>query len=182
MKRLAWYFYYILYFLLCKNLPRHDSFGKLGRLSTWLRYKTSSKIVAEHNGRFYIDKGVDFNPRKLFLDNHAALGRNLTIEGQGSVYIGKNANFGPDCMIITSDHNYHGLGNYKKFMEDIIGDVRIGEWTWIGARTIILKGVEIGEKSVIGAASVVTRSVPPYSVYAGVPAKFIKSIDISKDQ
>lgn len=48
---------------------------------------------------------------------------------------------------------------------------------WIGANSIILPGVTVGENSVIGAGSVVTKPVPPRQVYAGNPAKFIKSIN-----
>ena len=41
---------------------------------------------------------------------------------------------------------------------------------WIGTRVIILKGVKVGRGSVIGAGAVVTKDIPPYSVYVGVPA------------
>jgi acetyltransferase-like isoleucine patch superfamily enzyme len=46
---------------------------------------------------------------------------------------------------------------------------------WIAANSIILAGVTIGKGSVVAAGSVVTENVAPYSVVAGVPAKFIKS-------
>lgn len=45
---------------------------------------------------------------------------------------------------------------------------------WIGTRAIILKGVTIGKGSIIGAGAVVTKDVPPYSVYVGVPALKVK--------
>lgn len=47
---------------------------------------------------------------------------------------------------------------------------------FIGAHSIILKGVTIGEKSIIGAGSVVARDVPDGEIWAGNPAKFIKNI------
>ena len=49
-------------------------------------------------------------------------------------------------------------------------DVIIESGCWIGTRAIILKGVTIGKGSVIGAGAIVTKDVPPYSVYVGVPA------------
>lgn len=49
----------------------------------------------------------------------------------------------------------------------------IEDHAWIGARVIILPGVTVGEGAVVAAGAVVTRSVPPYAVVGGVPAKRI---------
>lgn len=54
-------------------------------------------------------------------------------------------------------------------------DVVIGSDVWIGARTVVMAGVTIGDGAVIGTGSIVTKDVPPYSIVAGVPAKFIKN-------
>jgi acetyltransferase-like isoleucine patch superfamily enzyme len=54
-------------------------------------------------------------------------------------------------------------------------DTRIGRRCFIGARSIILPGIEIGDECVIGAGSVVTRSVPPRSMAVGNPARVIRS-------
>lgn len=56
-------------------------------------------------------------------------------------------------------------------------EVRIGKGAWIAPACIILQGVTIGEQAVVGTGSVVTRSIPPYSVAVGVPAKVIKNLD-----
>ncbi len=45
---------------------------------------------------------------------------------------------------------------------------------WIGSRVTIMEGVRIGRGSVVGAASVVTKSIPPYSIAVGSPAKVIR--------
>ena len=47
---------------------------------------------------------------------------------------------------------------------------------WVGAYSIILKGVTIGARSIIGAGSVVTKSIPADCVAAGNPCKVIKSL------
>jgi acetyltransferase-like isoleucine patch superfamily enzyme len=55
------------------------------------------------------------------------------------------------------------------------GDVIVGNDVWIGNGVTILSGVGIGDGAVIAAGSVVTRSIPPYSIAGGVPAKVIRS-------
>ena len=54
--------------------------------------------------------------------------------------------------------------------------VIIKDGVFIGADTLILKGVTIGEKSVIGAGSIVTRNVPAGKIWAGNPAKFLRRL------
>ena len=55
--------------------------------------------------------------------------------------------------------------------------ISIGNDVWIGFNAAILKGVIIGEGAIVGACSVVTRDVAPYTVVAGNPARFIRSIE-----
>jgi acetyltransferase-like isoleucine patch superfamily enzyme len=52
--------------------------------------------------------------------------------------------------------------------------ITIGNDVWIGANVIILDGVNIGDGAIIAAGAVVNKDVPPYSIYGGVPAKFIR--------
>ena len=54
-------------------------------------------------------------------------------------------------------------------------DVRVGRWCFIGARSLILPGVDIGDGSIVAAGAVVTKSVPPGSMVAGNPARIIRS-------
>jgi acetyltransferase-like isoleucine patch superfamily enzyme len=65
------------------------------------------------------------------------------------------------------------------------GTIRIEEECWIGfgAAIICEEGeLVIGRHSVVGANSVVTRSIPPYSVVSGDPARIVKQYDFSKEQ
>ena len=57
----------------------------------------------------------------------------------------------------------------------------IGKGAWIGAGTIILKGVHIGSDAIVAAGSVVTKDVAPYTIVGGAPAHFIKE-RFSEDQ
>jgi acetyltransferase-like isoleucine patch superfamily enzyme len=52
--------------------------------------------------------------------------------------------------------------------------VKIGHDVWIGRSAIVLPGVEVGNGAVVGAGAVVTKSVPPYAIVAGNPARLIR--------
>ena len=56
------------------------------------------------------------------------------------------------------------------------GPIVIEDNVWIGEGVCILPGVKIGRNSIIGANAVVTKSVPPFSVVAGIPAKVIRNL------
>ncbi len=61
-----------------------------------------------------------------------------------------------------------------------VGNVIVENYVWIGANIFINSGVTIGTNSIVGANSVVTKDIPPFSVYGGVPAKFIRQKKLSK--
>jgi acetyltransferase-like isoleucine patch superfamily enzyme len=95
----------------------------------------------------------------------------------GSIVIEDNVLLGGNCSIYASNHEFRDRskkisGQGHKFYQD----VRIESGSWIGANVIILPGVVIGQHSVVGAGSVVTKSIPPFRVAVGNPAKIIKCI------
>lgn len=54
------------------------------------------------------------------------------------------------------------------------GNINVGSDVWIGARTLVLAGVNIGDGAVIGAGSLVSRDVPPYAICVGQPARPVR--------
>ena len=102
--------------------------------------------------------------KNIFINN------NLKCVARGGITIEDGVMIAPGVTILTVNHDL------KDHYVLIPIPVTIKKNAWIGANVTICPGVEIGEGAVIGAGAVVTKDVEPYTVVAGVPAKFIKNI------
>lgn len=139
-----------------------------------------------NNGVKYSDSGLNGKCR-IDVRDHAILiiGDNVgmsdvTITCHEKITIGKNVLLGVGTQIRDTDNHslnpqdrLNGLDWKNKKNAPIV----IKDNVFIGAYSFILKGVTIGENSIVGAGSVVTKNIPPFEIWAGNPAKFIRKID-----
>src|SRR5437868_12298437 len=75
------------------------------------------------------------------------------------------------------DNDFHNIDWRRRDEKPPSAAVVLEPHVWVGNRVTILKGVCIGFGSVIAAGSVITKSVPPMSIAAGVPARVIRTMD-----
>jgi acetyltransferase-like isoleucine patch superfamily enzyme len=108
----------------------------------------------------------------LFIGDGTFINAGVSIAASKKVTIGSHCLIGDNVQIHDSD--YHQVEPSAPVR---VLPVTIGKNVWIGRNAIILPGVSIGDHSVIGGGSVVTKSVPPKAIYAGVPARLIRTID-----
>jgi len=123
-----------------------------------------------------IDKtriSVKKNGELIIGDNNWISGVRISVSFK--VIIGSNIFLAPEVLILDGDHHQVGA----KSEEGKSAPVIIGDDAWLGNRVIIKKGVTIGKGSVVAAGSVVTKSIPEYTLAAGVPAKVIRKIEPS---
>lgn len=137
----------------------------LGPLSR-LRQRLANWRVARHR-RWLVGRGMQIGrdvwlPASTWIDaDHCFL-----------ISIGDHCGFGEQCVLLAHD------AQMDEFLDAArIGRVRIRQSCHIGARSIILPGVEIGPRTIVGAGSIVTRSLPPDTVCAGNPAQVICSLE-----
>jgi maltose O-acetyltransferase len=91
-----------------------------------------------------------------------------------SIMVGKNALIGAGVKILDSD--FHSTNPQLRSSPGESKAVIVGENVWVGMEAMVLKGVSIGTNSVIASKSLVIKDVSENSLYAGVPAKWIKPL------
>ena len=172
-----------------KDPKRQTTHGE-GKLDESKFKKLGDNVVFE--------KGVMvFHPENISLGNNIYVGHNVFLKGYyknemkigddtwigqcsfihsaGGVRIGRAVGIAPFVKIVTSQHRDDGnlkrpvISNELEFAQVVLKD-----GCDIGYGTIILPGVTIGEGAIVGAGAVVTKDVPDYEVWAGVPARFIR--------
>lgn len=89
------------------------------------------------------------------------------------IKLGDNLLMGPGVKIFNTNHGT-SKNEPMTFQQCAEADIVIGNDCWLGANTVILKGVSIPDGCVIAAGAVVTKSLDePYAIYGGIPAKKI---------
>ncbi len=122
--------------------------------------------------------GATMNPQNIYMDDYSRIQNHLNfISYKGKLIVKKYAAVGAGCTIIPGDHvPTVGVPQYLAghlHINDVDGEIVIGEDAWVGAGTILLSHCSIGRGAVVAAGAVVSKPVPPYAVVAGVPAKII---------
>lgn len=95
----------------------------------------------------------------------------------GPVTIGNNVIFAQNIVASGLNHEYRDVNVPISLQKTIVSQITVEDDCWIAANSVLTAGVTIGKHSVVAAGAVVTKSVPPYSIAAGNPAKVIKKYD-----
>lgn len=124
----------------------------------------------------FLGKGVlkVINNARLFIGDNTLINNGFVISCESVIKIGKNVLIGEYVSIRDSDHIFEDKSLLISKQGMVSENIIINDDVWIGRGVVILKGITIGKGSVIAANSVVNKNVEEYSIYGGVPAKFLK--------
>ncbi|KKQ31680.1 MAG: Acetyltransferase [Candidatus Shapirobacteria bacterium GW2011_GWE1_38_10] len=118
-----------------------------------------------------------FNPSGITIGHDSLIGSNCFLDGRAPLTIGNHTSLASEVMIYNDEHNLNSP-NY----ENSFGAVTIDDYVFIGPRAIILPGVSIGRGAVVAAGAVVTKNIPDFEIWGGVPAKKISDRQIKDPQ
>lgn len=159
------------------------------------------KLTSKMNGQYHnpeeirklfskiIGKPVDstfmmFPPFYTDFGKNISVGKNVFInsgcsfQDQGGIYIGDGVLIGHNVVLATLNHDSNPIKRSTMHTAPIV----IGNNVWIGANATVLPGVTIGDGAIIAAGAVVTKDVTNNVIVGGVPAKFIKKIEINQEE
>ena len=113
----------------------------------------------------------------VFVGDYVKIRYGLTIinANEESVHVKKYTVIAPDVTIITNNHK-----STVSIPQVLLGESHINDWSadvcieedvWVGARATILPGATLGRGCIVGANAMVTKSVPPYALVMGMPAR-----------
>lgn len=164
---------------------RSSRFGYIHFLYKMVRRDVLTKLYrpffGAHGKNFSFDPDGAYSYGNIYVGDDVSLGaKPILLATRSLIHIGNKVMFGPEVTIIGGNRNTSYVGRFMADVTDndkIPGDdqgVVIDDDVWVGTRAVLLNGVTIGRGAIVAAGAVVTRSVPPYSVIAGVPAKVVK--------
>lgn len=176
------------YFRFLKERKNTGKIAKSARVN-FRRIQTPGHCSFSVGERSIVECAIHFERRgaEVSIGDRTFVG-NSSIIAVGSIHIGSDVLISWGCTIV--DHDSHST-KWSERKNDVIQwyegkkdwtlvprkPVVIGNRVWIGANTMILKGVVIGTGAVVGAGSVVTKSVEPYTIVAGNPARLIRKLE-----
>lgn len=105
--------------------------------------------------------------------------------GRGPLTVGSYCSIGDEVLFMChADHRADFATTFPlptssgQWRRDLTfrarGPINVGHDVWIGRRAIIMSGITIGSGAIVGSGSIVTKDIPPYAIFAGNPARFIK--------
>jgi acetyltransferase-like isoleucine patch superfamily enzyme len=107
-------------------------------------------------------------PNKLKIGHNSHINQGCIIDARGGITIGDNVSISHRVVLMTGSHDINTSEfDYKS------SPIIIRNNSFVGVNATILQNVTIGEGAIVCAGAVVTKSVPEYTIVAGVPAKII---------
>jgi acetyltransferase-like isoleucine patch superfamily enzyme len=144
----------------------------------WKIYKRGLKLLAKEIPGYQIRGGL-LRAAGYNIGKNVYIGEDLIIidelDNRNLLNVGDRVAIAERVtLVLSSKPNFSRILPYVSTAH---GPITIGEDAWLGTGAIIMPNITVGQGAVVGAGSVVIRDVPPFTIVAGIPAKFIKNVN-----
>jgi maltose O-acetyltransferase len=128
-------------------------------------YRSCLGLEIGTNSNIFMDVWFD-SKKNLNMGKNSVINQKCRLDNRGRITIGENVSISSEVCILTADHDLQSCDFTGR-----ICPVTIEDYVFIGTRAMILPGVTLSKGCAVAAGAVVTKSVPPFTIVAGVPAK-----------
>lgn len=152
--------------------------------SHWQRWEVVKKARGWHYGALLAGAGKNLriseavklaNPSNITIGDECYLGDGVQIYAwKERVTLGNHVLIAAGAKMITRKHGFADIKAPIAGQGYTHAPIVIEDDVWIGFQAIILPGVTIGKGSIVGAGAVVTKSIEPFSIVGGIPARLIR--------
>lgn len=175
----------IVYISLWRKGYKGFILGKRGRINRLNYFSIGTNTTIGYDYRMiFIDRyhGGEYNP-SLTIGKNVSIANRFTALVSDKIRIENDVLIASDVVIISHNHGLNPeLSSSYANIPLTTAPVTIQRGCWIGEKVVVLPGVTLGERTIVAAGAVVTKSIPAYSMVAGVPAKIIKQYSFETHQ
>lgn len=129
-------------------------------------------------GQCFLERGIHFKfdgpwypGPSIIIGDGVWIGAGCEFNIHEKIVIGEGSMIAAGCRFIDTDHGFSSRSVPMIKQAGQKTPITIGPDVWLGANVIVLRGVSIGRGAVVGAGAVVTKSIPEFEIWAGVPAR-----------
>ncbi|KZY46031.1 hypothetical protein A3732_08335 [Oleiphilus sp. HI0050] len=142
-----------------------------------MRYVFARRLFKSVGDNLYIARSVTIkNWSNVVVGNNVSIHEGSYIDGAGGILLGNNVSIAHHSSLISFEHTWEDENLPIKYNPTITKNINIHDDVWIGCGVRILAGSIVKSRSVVGAGSVLKGEVDSNCIFAGVPARRVKSI------
>lgn len=151
----------------------HPSLEFIGDPAGFTCVSIGAEVGIERDVTVWVATEAGAAPR-LTIGDRAFVGRSVYLGVYQPISIGSSSLIGAYSYLISANHSFARRDVPIRDQGFVGAPITIEDDVWLGTHVVVLPGVHIGRGAIVAAGSIVNRDIPPFQIWGGAPARFIK--------